>query len=538
MSSTSHPRPHDSRLPPRVRLALWMTGAFIGLSATLSLVLYSYQRSSLERELERGLAVRAAEIAATLDRSGPSADIGTDATGATAATDAMLERLALERAPAIFDSSLAVTLFDGDGRTLATSSRRAPTPSSAERSAALAGEANGAVFKIDPATNAAGGAARAVGLVMRRPDGETRILAVATNGDGVGRLLAHTTSVMLATGLIGVLAAAIAGWVVGGLAHAPLEELRRIAGSLLPERIEEEVEMRSLSPESAQLQRDLQDVRARLVDALHAQERFISNASHELKTPIAVLLTEAQTLRVTRLPPAARRFVQSVTDEMRRLGRTADSFLMLTRLRGGKQEVVADLHLVNDIVVDAVESCARMARQHSVALVTELADGDRELIVSGDAELLRVMLDNLIRNAVRFSPSEGRVLVGVREVHAECLITVRDNGPGLPEPLVERVFDRFSQGTDEATRGRGHGLGLSIAQGVAELHGGRISVRNHPGGGCEFSVCLRLAPRDARPPITGNGSSGGIEIDGNLMDGHHAAVRDGAHSPPAGSSPR
>lgn len=476
-----------ARLSVRTRFAIWMTGSYIVLFLALGTAFFLHQRTSLFRQLDAGLANRTAEVASAVKASPPTL------------IERDVRRLVQHDPQALLFSRMRTTLFDTDGRVIATSVFPAPTPPDADLVAAAKSDGQTALRAMFPGYHSGLAEWRLVLQRVETADGHFVVLVGGTEGEGVAWVLGRTLETMLVALLIGSFAAAIAAWGVGRLVHASLEDLRRIAGTLLPERIDEPVQLQALSPESAALQRDLQEVRERLGEALRSQERFISNASHELKTPIAVLLTEAQTLKMEKLPPAARRFVRSVTDEMRRLGRMAESFLTLTRLRSGRLENIVQLHPVNDILFDAIESCSRMAKQHRVHLIAELPDIEHELIVAGDADLLRVMLDNLIRNAIRFSPEGGRVVTTVRGAGDSCEICVRDYGPGVPQDLLASVFDRFSQAPDDCQRRVGHGLGLSIAQGVAELHGGHIRVENIPDGGCAFTVTLRVGAPSGGP---------------------------------------
>jgi signal transduction histidine kinase len=293
---------------------------------------------------------------------------------------------------------------------------------------------------------------------------------------------------------IGLLAAALTGWFIAGIAVAPLERLGAVAKRLSPASISEKVEISSPDLEVARLENELEQARRRIEAGFTAQSRFMLNVSHELKTPIAVLLTEIQTVEPGESSHAVRVVLASAVEEMRRLGRMIDSFLLLTSVRERGEPARADLYAVNELVMDSVDQCRPMAAQHEVTLRPHLLHGDHlDAVVAGDHELLRTMLDNLVRNAVRFSPEPGRVDVEAATENSSVLLRVCDRGPGIPEDLLPRIFDRFAQATDERRRGRGHGLGLEIAQGIAELHGGAISVRNREAGGCEFTVRLPRA---------------------------------------------
>jgi signal transduction histidine kinase len=246
--------------------------------------------------------------------------------------------------------------------------------------------------------------------------------------------------------------------------------------------------------EIAELRSELEVARLRLREAFAAQDRFISNVSHELKTPIAVLLTEAETLNQSELGPAGEEFVRSSIEEMKRLAAMIESFLVLTRIRVGKAHPFDKRFSIVEATVEAVAHCEKLARQHGVSVLPIAAEGaDLDVEVVGDPMLAQVMVEGLVRNAIRFSPSGDRVEVRVERSGDRVTVQVRDNGPGIPEEIRSRLFERFVQATSEAQRGRGTGLGLSIAQGIAELHGGIISFENQAPMGCTFTIRLPIA---------------------------------------------
>ncbi|MDB5295116.1 MAG: integral rane sensor signal transduction histidine kinase, partial [Phycisphaerales bacterium] len=311
---------------------------------------------------------------------------------------------------------------------------------------------------------------------------------------------------VLATLPVGLLAAAAAGWAVAGVAVRPLARLRRIAADLRPDTLSRPIDVGSDTAELTDLQAELDDARRRLDAGYEAQERFVANVSHEVKTPITAILTEAQLLARERdLAPNVRRFVDSTSDEMRRLNRLVESFLLLTRVRHGQPPAGTTRRVsVNDLVMESVEHCGPMADLHGVRLEPELvagADDDPDLAVRGDPELLCTMLDNLVRNAVRFSPRGDAVRVSVRPgggdngdaLPGHVSVYVRDRGPGIAPMVLDKLFGTAARREADAP-GRGTGLGLEIAQGIAELHGGRVQARNLPDVGCELHVALPLVP--------------------------------------------
>ena len=197
------------------------------------------------------------------------------------------------------------------------------------------------------------------------------------------------------------------------------------------------------------------------------------------------------------ISPAARQFIDVTRDEALRLARLCESFLLLTRVRHGKPVTVGHKpHGVNEWIMDCVEESQSAASRFGVEIKPTLLfdEAGIDASVAGDRELLTTMLDNLIRNACRFSPAGATVEVSASLMDEHRVrIGVRDFGPGVPPLMLEKIFERFVQADQSEPSGRkGSGIGLAIAQGIAELHGGTIGVANNQDAGCTFSVELPL----------------------------------------------
>lgn len=495
----------------RLRLTLWVVIIFMVIQFTLGLVFMLYQQAAIGRMFDDRLRQHA-----NLVRSDVAASLGD-------MSDMHLRAIMRRRMGPSLHEEVFVKVFAADGTLLAAShDARLGLPLDAVRQAARASGAHVVRFPLRRDADAGSRVstdARALLLPIEAHDGAPHVLLCAVDGSEADRMLGVSLRVLLVALPIGLVSALVSGWFIAGIAVAPLYELGRMARRLSPESIGRTLGESTNSTEVADLQRELENARRRIEQGFMAQERFMSNVSHELKTPIAVLLTELQTLKINDADPEVRDFVRSVEQEMRKLGRLVDSFLLLTKVREGKSRTRLERVQINDLVLDAVGRSASMATQHRVRIEPSLlCDEDQvDLAVVGEDALLCTMLDNLVRNAVRFSPAEGTVFIEPRPTadapgespNADrwIQISVRDQGPGIPPELVDRVFDRFAQAKSEERRGRGHGLGLEIAQGIAELHGGKISVRNLPGGGCEFTVSLPLAAEGVDPAPLGDGSS-------------------------------
>jgi signal transduction histidine kinase len=330
----------------------------------------------------------------------------------------------------------------------------------------------------------------------------------------------RTTSVMwriLAAGLtVGIVGAGIAGWIVAGRASRRIEKVTSEVEKVSPTRLDEPHELPTGSDEIGRMGQAVNAMLGRLANAFRSQEYFISNVSHELKTPIASMLAEAQVLKSSQTDPELlRAFAGSVEEETRRLGALVETFLAMARFSEGRPGRAEALISMNDTAMDSLHHNDMFARQQSILVKLDLADpgemGDieHEPLVRGDAHLLRVAVDNLLRNAISVSQPGDPVEVAVSIQDQVVSVRVSDHGPGVPPGFVDKMFDRFAKRADRSVGQRGTGLGLNITKSIVDLHGGKIEVTNAPDSGAVFTLRLPLARRaeahDA-PAAAGNGS--------------------------------
>lgn len=321
-------------------------------------------------------------------------------------------------------------------------------------------------------------------------------LQVAVSVERLNESLAHLHRLIIALMIIGMLAVGLASWLMARRALAPIGRIARDLQRLTAAHLDRRINVPTKGDELSELVVTANQMLDRLETAFRAQQQFLANAAHELKTPVAVLLGEAQVLRRhPRTLEEHEHFAADVQDEMRRFGQLIDGLLTLARSHAGFPIPLAEPVSVNEAVTDAVQGCQPLADQRGSRLVLTLASpspGSSDAIVQGDSELLSLMVSNLIRNAIRHSPAGTLIEVEVTTHGDAATIAVRDRGPGIPADLLDRIFEPFFRvpGGDGETPGAG--LGLPIAKGVAELHRGSIQALNRPGGGCEFTIHLPL----------------------------------------------
>ena len=337
---------------------------------------------------------------------------------------------------------------------------------------------------------------------FKNKSGDNFVLCVVTSDSYVYAATRTSAKALLYSAPLGLVAVGFAAWFVAGLALVPIQELGKYVRELNPQTVDTPLEVSGgQGYELDELHAELEAARQRLEHGYDAQGRFIANVSHEMKTPLSVIIAESQVMLANKsVSEEARAFARSIHDELIRLANLIESFLLLTRVKEGHARIHDRLYPLNELVMDSITSCVWMADQHDIKLITALADGEDEALFVGDPELLRTAIDNLIRNAIRFTPKGEAVHVQASRDDEHIYVSVRDSGPGIPSELIPTLFTRFSQSPDERRRGRGSGLGLEIAQGIAELHKGRVSVQNLPVG-CEFIITL---PRAHRPAHNSN----------------------------------
>ncbi|MBL8745027.1 MAG: hypothetical protein JNK58_01585 [Phycisphaerae bacterium] len=346
--------------------------------------------------------------------------------------------------------------------------------------------------------------ARIVTLPARTQTGEPRYVQVGVVPEEIALVSRVMLDLLVFTFPGALLAAFCTGWVLAGYALQPLHEVGRAAEQMSTDHLDARVPTRpNEATEVAAVKEKLNAALERVQQGYRAHERFISNVAHELRTPIATMLTESQ---VIRMAPATlddfRRYADSVEDEMRRLGRLVESFLMLARAEHGAPVTTMTNVSLNDILVDAVGHATPLARHYDVSIRLSVQGGanqSRDPIVFGDPDLLRTMIENLIQNALKFSPKNGVIETGIEVRKEHAVIVVRDRGPGIPPDLADTAFERFTQAPNEVLQFRGAGLGLAIARSIAVLHKGRISARNAESGGCIVELCIPLADDHAVP---------------------------------------
>ena len=302
------------------------------------------------------------------------------------------------------------------------------------------------------------------------------------------RSLARVDKALAGMVVLGFLGTAVILAVAVRRALRPVEEVTRMAEQADAEDLSRRAKTSSGGEEFRRLAAVINSLFERLERAFRAQRRLVADAAHELKTPTAVLLGEAQdALRPDATPEERRRSLQTIADASKGLAREVDGLLLLARGDAAPPRRIEDLDLA-DLAEEAVATAAALgARRRVVCALSK--SGDTRL--SGERAGLLRLISNLVSNAVIYTGPDTMVEVRVAGEDGQVYVDVADRGPGVAREDRQRIFERFVR-LDEtrAKNPQGSGLGLAIVEQVVTAHDGSVEVREHEGGGAVFRVTI------------------------------------------------
>jgi signal transduction histidine kinase len=249
--------------------------------------------------------------------------------------------------------------------------------------------------------------------------------------------------------------------------------------------------------EVGQLIRAFNQTLSRLEKLFTAQRRFLADVSHELRTPLTVIKGNVALLR--RMGATDEESLSGIETEVDRLTRMVGDLLLLAQAESGK--IPLDMRPVelDTILLEVFQQMRILAGDR---LKLRIVDIDQVQVI-GDRDRLKQVLVNLVGNAVKYTPSGGKIALSLGKSGEQARLVVTDTGPGIPAQDLPHIFERFYRAEKSRTRGRdgtGYGLGLSIAYWIVRNHGGRIDVDSKEGQGTTFCLWLPLAKESTPEP--------------------------------------
>jgi heavy metal sensor kinase len=498
----------------RARLTVWYTGVLALVLIVFALISYLFLSRTLTERTDDALAEMGRAFAETLraeqqELEAQAASAPRDDKGQLAPVSA--DAAALEAASEYRFKDYQFIMYDETRRIVAASSGFSIEQQETNPSLwTLPPIASGLARLLD-ARDAQGGAAayatldngddnfralarslqnnnRSYTLIVLRPLDEQEDLL-----EGAGGALIVAVPLALALASVG-------GYFLARKSLAPVVAMSETAARIGASNLHERLPVVNERDELGRLARVFNKLLARLNESFEQQRRFMADASHELRTPVAIVRGEAEVSlsRDERVAADYRESLAIVHDEGRRLTRIVEDLFTLARADAGQHPLQLNDFYLDETVAECAHAVRTLAAVRGVSIET---DAPREMPFRGDEELIRRMLLNLLDNAIKYTPSGGRVTVKCEARGDECVLSISDTGAGIHEEAQAHIFERFyradkarsrEQSADAtiAAAGSGAGLGLSIARLVAEAHKGRLELRHSDARGSVFVATL------------------------------------------------
>lgn len=288
------------------------------------------------------------------------------------------------------------------------------------------------------------------------------------------------------------------GWKIANAAMRPVQEISSTAARISSGDLSERIQVRENESELGSLAATLNDAFSRLEAAVELQARFTSDAAHELRTPISVILAETQLIKPAPGSPEEQSFAVC-RRAAQRMHQLIESLLDLAKVEGNAQVLKCEPCNLADIGSDALEIMRLLASERQITLSGDLKPAS----CKADPERILQIVLNLLANSLKFCPAGARIEVKTSLSQSSASLSVTDTGPGIPPDDLPHVFERFYRGDKSRARSTGGtGLGLAICKSIAEAHGGKLTAESVLGNGCTFTLKLPAGSATSRNRAT------------------------------------
>jgi signal transduction histidine kinase len=330
---------------------------------------------------------------------------------------------------------------------------------------------------------------------------------IAVNGQEVGRIIfaegrgqgmppprtdftARVNRAIFLAALGAMAVSLIIGVVLARSLTKPIQEITQATQAVAQGDLAQQVPVRS-DDELGRLATSFNQMSADLAKSRDLRRQMTADIAHDLRTPLSLILGHAEALSDGVLPPTPETF-DVIHDEARRLNRLVEDLRLLSLAEAGELLLAVRPVPPRSLLERAVVVHSPTARQKQIELVLDTPPGLPEVVA--DPDRMAQVLDNLLANALRYTPQNGRIRLSAQQNHTAIHLKVQDSGPGMDAAELAHVFDRFYRGDKSRQRHEGgSGLGLAIARSIVVAHNGRIWAESAPGQGATFIIELPLA---------------------------------------------
>lgn len=455
-------------LPIRARLTLWYSLILVLALAAFGSLANIVMTRTIRHSIDAGLSQKAEGIRGLIERTTPE--------GIAEVRDELSEYDEGQRGRGhvrVSDASGGVIYASPGLEKLSESAQRAPTGKP------FSELVEGVRFRALRQTVVAGGA--------------TYDVEVSTYTQDFDSAIARFRDVLFSLSPLVLILASLGGYWMSRRALAPVDEIIQAARSIGVHSLSERLSVPRTGDELERLASTLNEMLGRLEAAVQRIIRFTADASHELRTPVSVIRTNAEvTLRKSRTETDYREALQQILEQSEEVSRLIEQLLDLARADSG----AAALSIVRADLREPVEKASRHVRVLADAkqVKTSTKIPDAPVGVQGDPAALERLFLILLDNAVKFTPAGGEIDVQLYARDGAAIVEVHDTGIGVAQEELDHIFERFYQADRSRARGNGgSGLGLAIGRWIAQSHGGSLSAESETGKGSTFRVSLPLA---------------------------------------------
>jgi heavy metal sensor kinase len=447
-----------------LRLTAWFSAIFLGGFALFGVVMWLDLAYSLGQGRDRTLTRRAARIAGLLDATSGASDSSREAR--------------FEQLTDVIPEGNLIEVLDSSGKLVLPRDQKAPDfpwptltglPSSDEFGDV---DYNRRVFRL-----------------YRHPRYPYVILVAGQLEDNRNMMARFTAGLGWATPAMLVLCA-LAGYFLNRRALQPIDQITATLHSINIGNLSQRLPVANTRDELQRLAETCNEMLARLEDAVERINRFTADASHELRSPVALIRTVAEyALRNSKIDAESKEAFEDILAESVETSELLEDMLTLARADAGYGSTVFEAVDFSQLVEEAAARHVSLAeaKQQTVTVCTS-----GPAWISGDRSSLRRLVWILLDNAVKYTPNRGSIVVALKATLSEAVLTVRDSGIGIPEEILPRIFDRFVRADPSRGEVNGTGLGLAIAKWIAGAHHAKLSVQSREREGSVFRLEFAL----------------------------------------------
>ena len=455
----------------RTRLTLWYSAVLLGILLVVGSLSYSVLRWSLMQDLDSSLLTVAQVVHdVRADEKSPESDV-----------EGLLRELL---GPEFYERFIQFLDPDGQPRPRAAPRPREPSLVLSTRARENARKGIRTIETVEQGSQQV----RILTMPIVDRGRVVSIIQVASSlerAKGVLRRYLETLVILIP---LGVGLAAAGGAVIARKALRPVDEMAAAARRITAEDLDQRIVRRGTDDELDRLAATLNGMLARLDEAFRQMRRFAADAAHELRTPLTALKGGIEvSLRQARTADEYRRVLTSSLEDVDRLITVAEDLLMLSRAAAGPEMPRPPTDL-EPLVLDALEAGSRLAQGTGVHVMVGHVE---PAVVRGDAGALGRAMRNLVENAVKYTPADGKVVLTLRVADRCAVFAVEDSGIGIAPEDRERIFEPFVRVDSARARDTGgSGLGLAIARSIVVAHGGTLIVDSEVGAGSRFTISI------------------------------------------------